>query len=432
LPNHSIDAPGTSRHRRPIRPLALLRVGIGAVAVVAILSVPQAATPEPVAGASCTGWSSRVNPPETIRVFRVNKRKVQTVNFRRYVAEVMASGEWPTRLRPATLEAGAVATKQYAWYYTLAGNRRPGFTHNGKCYDVKDDVTDQLFRPGRASPTAKQQRSIDRTWGLTLRKRGRFFLTGYRAGSTGKCAADANGWKLYAKSVEACAKKGWSRQRIQNRYYSPNLTYVWSKALGPSMKKPLFKLRTGNTVGGGAARISWQPVRAKADIDKYKLQRKVGKNPWKAVSLSDPLTKRVDAKLVLGITNRFRVRAVDGKGRTGPWAYSPTRKAALRGPVGISLSGASVDPAAGDQNRVQVTFTGRSVAYVAPTGSGMGRAKIIIGGKHVATVDLDQTPARARELVWSRNFDSAKKRSLAVKAIDPDAQVDFEGFFVLR
>jgi hypothetical protein len=432
LPNHSIDAREAPRHSRPARPLTVVRVAIGAVAMISILSIPQAAAPEPVAAASCTGWNSKVNPPETIRVFRVNKRKVQTVNFRRYVAMVMASGEWPSRLRPATLEAGAVATKQYAWYYALAGHRRPGFKHNAQCYDVQDDVTDQLFRPERSSPTAKQQKAIDRTWGLSLRKRGRFFLTGYRAGTTGKCAADANGWKLYAKSVEACAKKGWSRQRIQNRYYSPNLTFVWSKALGPAMKKPVFKLRTGNTVGGGAARISWQPLNSKAAIDKFKLQRKVGKNPWKTVSLSGPLVRKVDAKLVLGRSNRFRIRAVDAKGRTGPWAYSPTRKVALRGPVGISLSGASVDPAGGDPTRVQVAFTGRSVAYVAPTGSGMGRAKIIIGGKHVATVDLDQDPARARELVWSRNFDRTKKRSIAVKAIDPDSQVDFEGFFVLR
>ena len=50
------------------------------------------------------------------------------VGFRRYVAEVMASGEWPGRLHTTTLEAGAVATKQYAWYYALKGHHRSGYS----------------------------------------------------------------------------------------------------------------------------------------------------------------------------------------------------------------------------------------------------------------------------------------------------------------
>ncbi len=405
---------------------------VGALAVVTVLSIPQAGVPSPVAAGSCTGWTSKATPPRTIRVLRVRKGKVLTVDFRRYVAIVMASGEWPSRLRKATLQAGAVATKQYAWYYALKGNHRSSYKRNGKCYDVRDDANDQLFRPERAKPTKKHQKAVSVTSGLTLRKNGRFFLTGYRAGSSRKCGADANGWKLYARSVEACAKKGWSRARIQRRYYSPNLAFVWSKALGPSLKKPQLNLRTGNTVAGGAARISWKPTSAQASIERYRLQLKVGRNPWKAVPLSGPKVSNTNVKLVLGKTNRFRVRAVDPKGRPGPWAYSPARKAAIRGPVGITLSGAGVDPAAGDPERVRLTFTGRAIAYVAPTGPGLGKAKILVGGKRVAIVDLDQSPTNTRELVWARNFDRARKRSIMIKPLDPDVRIDFKGFFVLR
>ena len=73
-----------------------------------------------------------------------------------------------------------------------------------KSYDVRDDVRDQLYKH-YAKPTSRQHKAIDKTWGLSLRKKGRFFLTGYRAGSVKTCGADAHGWKLYAMCVDECA-----------------------------------------------------------------------------------------------------------------------------------------------------------------------------------------------------------------------------------
>ncbi len=109
----------TSRH------IVALRVLLGVVFALSVLAIPQVATPEPVAAGSCTGWHSIVNPPPTIRVLRTRTGAIETVGFRKYVGRVMASGEWPSRLKMATLEAGALATKQYAWYYAMAGNHRP-------------------------------------------------------------------------------------------------------------------------------------------------------------------------------------------------------------------------------------------------------------------------------------------------------------------
>ena len=78
--------------------------------------------------------------------------RVQRVPFRRYVAEVMASGEWPSRLHMVTLEAGAVATKQYAWYYAMNGHHRPDYRHDGRCYDVRDDTSGPALPPGAGTP----------------------------------------------------------------------------------------------------------------------------------------------------------------------------------------------------------------------------------------------------------------------------------------
>ena len=79
------------------------------------------------AGQSCTGWRSDRRPPETIRVLRAKKRTgvpadivgtVEEVPFREYVGVVLAA-EWPSHYPLETLKAGALAVKQYAWYYTI-------------------------------------------------------------------------------------------------------------------------------------------------------------------------------------------------------------------------------------------------------------------------------------------------------------------------
>ena len=154
--------------------------------------------------------------------------------FRSYVAMVMASGEFPTWLPPAVLQAGATAVKQYGWYYAMKGHHRSNYrTASGVCYDVRNDTNDQLYRPIGSTPTAKQQKAIDATWGLTLRKGKRFFLTGYRAGVASKCASDADGWRIYAKSMVDCANQGWTRQQIQQRYYAPKVAFIWRSTPPP-------------------------------------------------------------------------------------------------------------------------------------------------------------------------------------------------------
>jgi hypothetical protein len=411
------------------------------------------------AGSSCTGWTNQVVPPRAIRVLRTASGRVQRVPFRRYVAEVMASGEWPSRLHMVTLEAGAVATKQYAWYYAMRGHHRPHYRYNGRCYDVRDDTADQLFRPERARPSGRQTRAIDATWGLTLRKYGRFFLTGYRAGVVGSCAADANGWKLYAMSVEACARQGWSRERIQRTYLGPRLSFVWSPRVGPILREPDIYLRAGNSMPHDAVSVSWKPDVVAGGVSRYTLQRKVGRGDWQSVWLARPHARKVHVWLKTGVGNRFRIRATDHQGRTGPWAYSADRTAALRGPVGLRLSTAAsastTFTAAGKQadrrdkragkhdkhtgrratrhnERARIRFSGRSVALVARTGPGAGRAKVFLDGKRVAVVDLERSTATDRELVWARNLGRVKPRTIAVTPADKGSTIDFRGFYVLR
>ncbi len=215
--------------------IPFVRVVIGVLAVSSFLLISPVPGPQPAEAGCGTNWTDRKVPPDTIKVLRTKSGKVSEVGFGRYVAIVMASGEWPTTLHKSVLEAGALATKQYGWYYTLKGNHRSGYkTSSGTCYDVRDDSKDQVFRPDSAEPTTKQQNAIDALWGLSLRKRDEFFLTGYREGSSKKCAADADGFHLYAKSAKDCAKRlDYDSERILEAYYSPGLDFVWVSGTEP-------------------------------------------------------------------------------------------------------------------------------------------------------------------------------------------------------
>ncbi len=204
------------------RPVRALRARVLGVLIGLALLFPAAAmtAPQPaLAGGSCTGWTSTVVPPDTIRVLRKDG-VVETVPFKRYVRKVMASGEWSPSLPKALLRAGAQATKQFAWYHSLKGNHRSWYvTASGKCYDVTATTTDQLYKPG-AYVYRAHKRATNAIWDLSLHRNNKFILTPYRAGKKKKCAVDADGKRLYAKSARRCAKLGWSAKRILRKYYS--------------------------------------------------------------------------------------------------------------------------------------------------------------------------------------------------------------------
>ena len=240
--SRQLTAPRALRLRgmRAGAPRVLLAALALAVAVPVSVSAPAAS---PVQAATCTGWTDKVNPPRTIRVLRTKTDdpnvygRVQTVDFRRYVETVMAD-EWPSYFPAESLKAAATAVKQYGWYYTMHG-RSSYVTSSGACYDVKDSTIDQLYRPEIRSAKAEHKAAVTATWGLSVRRSGVFFLTGYRSGSTSaSCGSDATGTRLYAWSVYDCGRDGKSRREIQRIYYGSSFSEVWSDQTSGSAPAP--------------------------------------------------------------------------------------------------------------------------------------------------------------------------------------------------
>ena len=211
------QAASEGRPRSGMLPSVLLRRLVVAALAASCLVVPGAANPTPVRAATCTGWSSSTTPPPTIRVYRVTKGVVQTVDFETYVKVVMPA-EWPSTYPFQTLRAGAVAVKEYAWYYTM--HYRGGTGADGNCYDVRDDSNDQIYTPERNTPTSSHIAAVETTWPEVLLRSGSVVLTGYRPGSDVACGSDADGSHLMQHSARHCGLDGKLGEQILPIYYA--------------------------------------------------------------------------------------------------------------------------------------------------------------------------------------------------------------------
>ena len=188
-----------------------------ALLAAAVLLSGLPGTRQPVAAASCSGWTSETTPPPTIRVHRAATGAVDTVDFRTYVANVL-SREWISSWTTESIRAGALAVKHYAWYQVLHWR---GYTNtDGACFDVFDTTRDQVYNP--ALPThGPMAAAVDATWTTLALKSGHVFATYYNAGAWSEgCGANVNGWQMFQWGSQACGLAGMGAAQILGTYYA--------------------------------------------------------------------------------------------------------------------------------------------------------------------------------------------------------------------
>ena len=253
-------------------------------ALAVLLALPiaasfSAAAPQSVAGRggpSCSSHASLTHPPDSIRVLRRQSGRIEAVNFRKYVVTVMGK-EWPSYLPQSVVEAGAVAVKQYAWYHTVYTSR----SSDGRCFDVRDGISDQLYKPNRSRIRPDHYRALDATWNVTLRKSGRFFMTGYRRGDKVRCGRDVTGYKLYARSATECARKGHGWQQILRTYYGPGLELVGGRGgSGSSTQATDSQAPDGSTSTAPAPAAPASPAPASGEVVAGSSAQRLGNGRW--------------------------------------------------------------------------------------------------------------------------------------------------------
>jgi hypothetical protein len=323
--------------------------------------IPLAAMqPAPVsAGGSCTGWQSTTVPPETVRVYRTQTGVVEVVPFQTYVVTVMGK-EWPGYLPIPVIEAGAVAVKQYAWFYAMEGRHRSSYVNGlGECFDVRDSTTDQLYKPEKARVVSKHWDAMYETWDYSLRKNDKQFLTGYRRGVKGECASNATGWKLFALTAVRCAEDlGYTWQLILRAYYDPGLQMIRSD---------------GSIVGEDGEVIGNATVLGSA------------------LTADDP-PKYFDE----------RHDAIEWSGEWKRTTSAPAHAGTLT--YSTALEGSAV-----------FSFQGRSLEIIGRTGPGRGRVRVYVNGNLKETVDLWAPVKHNQATIFARTYGQDRVRTVRLE-----------------
>jgi hypothetical protein len=136
---------------------------------------------------------------------------VERMRFVDYVRNVLPN-EWVASWPDASLDAGAVAAKQFAWYFVFKQKWRS----QGYPFDLVDSTCDQVYRDGSAHPNTDA--AIARTWSTYLTRSGNLFPTFFRdtdAACQSRQPKDCMGqWGSYD-----LARAGYSAQQILLYYY---------------------------------------------------------------------------------------------------------------------------------------------------------------------------------------------------------------------
>ena len=80
------------------------------------------------------------------------------------------------------------------------------------------------------------------------------------------------------------------------------------------------------------------------------------------------------------------------------------------------------------------TFTGRAVAWIAPRGAALGKAKVYLDGKYVATVDLKTASAQNQRVVFAYSWTASKshKMQIVCQATSGRPRIEVDAFAVMK
>jgi len=165
-------------------------------------------------GCSTDGTNTKL--PTTILVYRVSLDRVDRVDFKTYVKNVLPN-EWISSWPAESLKAGAMATKSFGWYWALHSTRKTSF---GACFDVYDNTSSQVYVPGSA--TTATNSAVDATWGTRMTRSGEILQAHY-CSTTTACGGWVTGDWMSQYGSRDLANQGDGYSTILHFYYS-NIT----------------------------------------------------------------------------------------------------------------------------------------------------------------------------------------------------------------
>jgi parallel beta-helix repeat protein len=206
--------------------------------------------------------------------------------------------------------------------------------------------------------------------------------------------------------------------------------------------KPRATLKGGTLSSGGsvAAAVTWPGL---VGASAYQLQVQRSGGAWQSVRLSSLRARAASIGIAASTNYRARVRARIAGGRWTGWGYTPTFKLTryeenhsavidtgwIRS-RSVGASGGYVQWKGGAGQYVRFTFTGRSVAWVAPKSNNRGRATVYIDGVYRGTINLYSSSTLARRIVFRTGWTQSAQHTMTIRVAGA-ARVDVDALLVL-
>jgi probable HAF family extracellular repeat protein len=300
----------------------------------------------------------------------------------------------------------------------------------------------------------------------TNSKTASFSFTSDETGATFECSNDNQTWATCTSPYNYSStplQDGSHNFYVRAKDAAGNVdktpaSYSWTvDATAPVAKAPAQTFPTTSTLGTSTTgnsvpvKLTWPAATDNtggSGIASYQLQQSLNGGAYTNVTLPSTTTTTITPSLTPSATYRFRVAAKDKAGNVSAWAYGPSFKvsayqenstevtypagtwtrAALSGSYGGYTKYAKTSGA-----KAKVTFTGSSVAWVAPQSSTRGKADVYVDGAYTSTVDLYASTAQARKVVFTKSWATSGNHTLEVRVLGTTGrpQVDVDAFVVL-
>jgi GH25 family lysozyme M1 (1,4-beta-N-acetylmuramidase) len=229
---------------------------------------------------------------------------------------------------------------------------------------------------------------------------------------------------------------------------STTATLVVTDAAPPVVSAPTPRLAAHTTLGTTTAPVqtSWS-ISDASGISQVELQRAVAGGAWAGVALPSVGTRSITQILSIGTKVGYQLRATDGVANTSAWAVGPnvttglTQQSSPSVTYGGSWHSLAGPSASGGSERytstkgawAKLSFTGSSIAWVAPTGLGRGSAEVWLDGVFRGNVTLYATSYHARQLVFAYNWptNGAHTIKIVCRATSGHPRIDLDAFLRL-
>lgn len=274
--------------------------------------IPGKSKPLPTNPETMDPYSSQTVPPPYIRVaIRANGSdgkpdpkgviiRTDTVDFDFYVKHVLPQ-EWIPSWHKESLKAGAMAVKEYAWYWVNKGGKYPS-----NSADVDNSVNSQVYNPNISYSSTDT--AVDNTVVNGWYQNGAIFQSEYCAAAYSSSSSQCGVNKMSQWGSKYWADNGKTYTWILNYYYSPAPTYF---TIIPQRPKTYISAATNNsiTINFSSPGAAWYQV------------NKYANGTWNNIVYFGPGTSFTNTSLSSNQAYFYSVAAWN-VGGWGPWSYN--------------------------------------------------------------------------------------------------------------